>query len=212
MKKMVLCIIALVLCAMSVNAQRVVDARRVENLNGKFYVMLDTFRVEVAPLIYKIIEAEPTKYCLLEAGDTKSFFKRSALEEPSMRYVFEVKEATLENDVPVVHMTNGYKFADTDLAWLAVLPGQHVQISRYLGLTRELIIFETVSRDTPLTNDITAEQASAPAKSRLQQMVKEVQEKAKAKATKAAEEDVAQVAQAAPAANKPMTITFGGRK
>lgn len=212
MKKMVLAIIAMMMCVCEMNAQYVVDARRVENMNGKFYVMLDTFRVEVAPLIYKIIEAEPQEYCLLKAGDTQSFFKRSALEEPSMRYVFEVKEATLENDVPVVHMTNGYKFADTDLAWLAVLPGQHVQISRYLGLTRELIIFETVSRDTPLTNDITAEQASAPAKSRLQQMVKEVQEKAKAKATKAAEEDVAQVAQAAPAANKPMTITFGGRK
>ena len=213
MKKVVLAIIAMMMCVCEMNAQYVVDARRVENMNGKFYVMLDTFRVEVAPLIYKIIEAGPQEYCLLKAGDTQSFFKRSALEEPSMRYVFEVAEVDLVNDMPTVYMTNGYQFSDPDLAWLAVLEGQHVQISRYIGLTRELIIFETVSRSTPLTEGVTAAEASAPAKSRLQQLVKEAQEKAKAKATKAAEEDVAQVTQAAPAANsgiKPMTITFGG--
>ena len=211
MKKMVLSIIALMLCAMSINAQRVVDARRVENMNGKYFVMLDTFRVEVAPLIYKIIEDNPQAYCLLEAGDTKSFYLRSSLEEPAMRYVFQVAKVDLVNAMPTVYMTNGYQFSDPDLAWLEVLEGQHVQISRYIGLTRELIIFETVSRDTPLTNDITAEQASAPAKSRLHQMVKEIQEKAKAKAKAKASEDVAQVA--APAASsQPMTITFGGHK
>ena len=128
-----------------------------------------------------------------------------------MRYVFQVAKVDLVNDMPTVYMTNGYQFSDPDLAWLEVLEGQHVQISRYIGLTRELIIFETVSRDTPLTNDITAEQASAPAKSRLHQMVKEIQEKAKAKAKAKASEDVAQVA--APAASsQPMTITFGGHK
>lgn len=208
MKKMVFCIV-LMLCAMSSVAQRVVDARRVENANGKYFVMLDTFRVEVSPLIYKIVEADPTQYCLLEAGDTKSFFLRSSLEEPAMKYVFEVAKVELENDLPKVVMTNGYSFTDKDLAWLAVLQGQKVQISRYIGLTRELIIFETVARSTPVTEGVTAEQASAPAKSRLQQMVKEVQEKAKAKAK--ASEDVAQV-QAAPAAKEHLTITFGGRK
>ncbi|MBQ4400344.1 MAG: hypothetical protein II830_03515 [Alphaproteobacteria bacterium] len=77
-----------------------------------------------------------------------------------------------------------------------------------------MIIFETVSRSTPLTEGVTAAEAAAPAKSRLQEMIREVQEKVKAKAeTKAkAKEDIAQVTQAAPAANsgKPMTITFGG--
>jgi hypothetical protein len=206
MKKVVICIV-MMLCAMSSVAQRVVDARRVENANGKYFVMLDTFRVEVSPLIYKIVEADPTQYCLLEAGDTKSFFLRSSLEEPAMKYVFEVAKVELENDLPKVVMTNGYSFTDKDLAWLAVLQGQKVQISRYIGLTRELIIFETVARSTPVTEGVTAEQASAPAKSRLQEMIKEVQAKAKAKANN----DVAQAA--APAASsQPMTITFGGHK
>lgn len=152
------------------------------NQTQLFYVMTDEFEVQVSPLIYKIVESEPTAYQVVSVGDIKTVFAKADFANPA-QYVFEVsKEPELMNDVPMVTMTNGYKFSDPDLAWLAVLPGQHVQISRYIGLTREITVFETVSRSTPLKGD--AEQASAPAKSRLPQMIEAVKAKAKAVAPK----------------------------
>lgn len=184
MKKVMVGIIALMLGSMCM-AQEVVNINAVEkNNDGKYFIVLeDAQRREVSPLIYKIIEESPTSYCQVGIGDVQGFFNKKDLGTPNMRYVFEVKEVVLdENDVPKVIMTNGYAFSDPDLAWLTVLEGQHVQISRFVGLTRELTIFETVSRETPLT-DVDAKSAAAPAKSQLAQMI----EKVKAKAKKSAE-------------------------
>lgn len=185
MKRLVWFIVFATMFSMCAVAQRVVDVRRVENPgNGHFYVMTDTVRTEVSPLVFKVIEAAPTEYCSVEIGDTKSFFRRASLNEPEIRYIFEVaKEPSLikrdGKEYTEITMTNGYVFSDPDIAWLAVRPGQHVSISRYIGLTRELIIYETVSRDTQLT-DIDGATAGAPAKSRLPQMIEEVKAKAKA--------------------------------
>ena len=205
-KKMVISIFVMLFAVCEVYAQRVVDVRRVEPVvNNKYAVMLDTVRVEVAPLVYKIIEANPTAYCAIELDGEKSFFRRAALDAPEVKYIFEVAGVGMENDMPTVSMTNGYRFSDPDLRWLAVLQGQHVQISRYVGLTHELMIFETVSRSTPLTEGVSGSDAMAPMKSRLPQMIGEVQDAA-AKAKLTAQATPVATASAVTGAS---TITFG---
>lgn len=221
MRKKMVCIVVSMLfsiCAGNVFAQRVVDVRRVETSpagNGmqKFYLMLDTVRMEVSPAVYKIVEKNPTSFCVVEHNGDKSVFLRSALNAPEESYVFEVKEAGLENDLPKVTFTDGGSFSDPDLRWLAVLPGQHVQISKYRGITHELAIFETVSRSTPLSSGASGD-AVKPMKSRLPQQLDEVQ---KAQAQVAPEvkatQELAQATTSSASAEKtgPMTITFGRR-
>lgn len=163
------------------SAQVTHDVRKVEAVNNEYFVVVDDERIEVAPLFYKIIEQNPSAYCLVEVCGTKSFFKKTAVETPEYKYVFEVAKVGMEANTPTVYMTNGYKFSDPDLNWLAVLRGQHVQISRYVGLTREFIVFETVSRTIALTENVTAAEAAAPIKSRLQKMINEVEIKKQAK-------------------------------
>ena len=166
--------------AQVVNAVKSVRTVPLANKTQKFFVQTDSFEVEVSPLIFKIVESEPEAYQVVSVGDIKTIFAKADFASPKT-YVFEVAKAPeLVNDVPLVTMTNGYQFADPDLAWLAVLQGQHVQISRYIGLTREITVFETVPRNTPLKGDVA--DAAAPAKSRLPQMIEAV--KAKANATK----------------------------
>ncbi len=153
-----------------------------ENETQLYFIQTDSFEVQVSPLIYKIVESNPAAYEVVSVGDVQTIFAKADFATPT-QYVFEVaKEPELVNDMPLVTMTNGYKFADPDLAWLAVLPGQHIQVSRYIGLTREITVFETVSRSTPLKGE--AAEASAPAKSRLPQMIEAVKAKANANATK----------------------------
>lgn len=226
MKKMVLCIVMMLcsICAGNVFAQRVVDVRRTETApagNGKqkYFLMLDTVRLEVSPAVHKIVEANPTAYCVVEHNGEKSVFLRSALEAPEEKFVFEVEQVGLENDLPKVTFTDGGSFSDSDLRWLAVLPGQHVQISKYRGITHELAIFETVSRSTPLSEG-TSGDAVKPMKSRLAEQLDEVQ-KARAAQTQAqapakvqeVAQDVAQATTSSASAEKsgPMTITFGRR-
>lgn len=216
-KKMVCIVVSMLfsICAGNVFAQRVVDVRRVETApagNGmqKFYLMLDTVRLEVSPAVHKIVEANPTAYCVVEHGGEKSVFLRSALEAPEEKFVFEVKEVGMENDLPKVTFTDGGAFSDPDLRWLAVLPGQHVQISKYRGITHELAVFETVSRNTPLSEG-TSGDAVKPMKSRLPQQLDEVQ-KAQAAKEQAKAQELAQAGSAASAEKTgPMTITFGRR-
>ena len=204
-------IVAMMLLCLSVNAQRVVDVRRCEPVvNGKFMIMLDTVRVETSPLVYKLIESNPTAYCVVENGSDKMFFLRSALESPAESYVFEVASATLENDLPTVTMTSGYKFADPDLRWLAVQPGQHVKVSRYAGLTHEMALFETVSRDTPLSEGADVDKAMAPMKSQLPQMIGKVQADNQAKAKKAAEAKALADAEAKALADAEIDKTLAG--
>ena len=212
---MVICIIAMMLCSIcAIQAQRVTDVRRVETApagNGmqKFFLMLDTVRMEVSPAIHKIVEANPTAYCVVEHGGEKSVFLRSALNAPEEKFVFEVKQAGMENDLPTVTFTDGGKFSDPDLRWLAVLPGQHVQISKYRGITHEIAVFETVSRNTPLSEGASGN-AVKPMKSRLAEQLDEVQ-KARAEQAKAEQAKAQELAQSASAENGPMTITFGRR-
>lgn len=187
MKKLFMVAVFATVYSMCVNAQVINEIKSVrvapqENRTQKFYVETDAFEVEVSPLIYKIVESEPAAYEVVSVGDVRTIFAKADFANPRT-YVFEVaKEPELLNDTPVVTMTNGFSFSDPDLAWLAVLKGQHVQISRFIGLTREITVFETVSRDTPLKGD--AAEASAPAKSRLPQMIEAVKAKANANATK----------------------------
>ena len=150
------------------------------NQTQLFYVQTDSFEVQVSPLVYKIVESDPAAYEVVSVGDIRTVFAKADFNTPA-QYVFEVYgEPELVNDMPLVTMTNGYRFSDPDLAWLTVLPGQHVQISRFAGLTREITVFETVSRDTPLKGEVA--EASAPLKSKLSQMIEAVQAKAKANA------------------------------
>ena len=187
MKKFLMVAVFATVYSMCANAQVVNEIKSVrvapqENKTQKFYVEADDFEVEVSPLVYKIVESEPSAYQVVSVGDIKTIFSKTGFASPT-QYVFEVaKEPELVNDMPLVTMTNGYKFADPDLAWLAVLPGQHIQVSRYIGLTREITVFETVSRSTPLKGE--AAEASAPAKSRLPKMIEAVKAKANANATK----------------------------
>ena len=196
--------------SMCANAQVINEIKSVrvapqENQTQKFFVQTDSFDVEVSPLVYKIVESEPTAYEVVSVADVRTVFAKVDFANPA-QYVFEVAaEPELQNDMPVVTMTNGYKFSDPDLAWLAVLKGQHVRISRYIGLTREITVFETVSRDTPLKGD--AATASAPAKSKLPQMIEAVKAKAKAVVQTLAMNSVSD----AEVASNPIgqVITFG---
>ena len=215
MKKMVICIIALMLCSICASAQHVVDVRRVEtkaNADGtqKFFLMLDTVRLEVSPAVHKIVEANPTAYCVVEHNGEKSVFLRSALEAPEESYVFEVEEVGLENDLPKVTFTNGGSFSDTNLKWLAVLKGQHVQISKFRGITHEIAVFETVPRSTPLSEGVSGDVVK-PMKSRLAEELDAVQ-KAQAAKEQAKAQELAQANSSASAEKTgPMTITFGRR-
>lgn len=159
------------MCAMAqvVNNIKSVETIPLENKTQQFFVLTDSDRVQVSPLIYKIVEAAPEEFCLVEVGDVKTVFAKADFANPT-QYVFEVAKTDLVDDVPTVYMTNGYRFADPDLAWLSVLEGQKVQISRHIGLTREITVFQTVPRSTPVT-DIDVNTASAPAKSPLPRMI-----------------------------------------
>lgn len=181
-KLMVLCIVISTMLHSMCFAQSTSDVKSVtavqgENKTQKFYAQTENGNVEISPLIYKIVEAYPQDFIVVEAGGVKTLFARVDFVTPS-QYVFEVDNVTLENDKPTVTMTNGFKFSDEDISWLAVLPGQHVQVSRYIGLTREITVFETVSRDTPLTGDVTS--ANAPAKSKLPKLIEETKSRVKA--------------------------------
>lgn len=186
MKKLMVAVFATVfsMCASAqvINEIKSVRVAPQENETQLYFIQTDSFEVQVSPLIYKIVESNPAAYEVVSVGDVQTIFAKADFATPT-QYVFEVaKEPELVNDMPLVTMTNGYKFADPDLAWLAVLPGQHIQVSRYIGLTREITVFETVSRSTPLKGE--AAEASAPAKSRLPQMIEAVKAKANANATK----------------------------
>lgn len=207
-KRMVCVVFATMLYSMCCLGQYVVDVRRVENVRNqdgsqKFYLVLDTVKLEVAPMIYKIVEAEPSAFCTVEIGSNKYVFERKALEAPLTRYVFEVAGTSLEEDQSKVTMTNGFSFIDPDIAWLGVQPGQHVQISTYRGVTHFFRILETVPRDTPLS-EIDAATASAPVRSYASQLLEEAKAKVKAKAKKllamAAEEPATETA--------PTTLSF----
>ena len=214
-KKMVLSIVVSMLFSIcAVNAQRVVDVRRVEvqpagNGMQKYYLMLDTVRLEVSPAVYKIVEASPTNYCVVEHNGDKSVFLRSALNAPEESYVFEVEQVGMENDLPKVTFTNGGSFSDTNLKWLAVLKGQHVQISKFRGITHEIAVFETVPRSTPLSEGVSGD-AVKPMKSRLAEELDAVQ-KAQATKEQAKAQELAQANSSASAEKGPMTITFGRR-
>lgn len=210
-------VIVMMLSAVAVSAQQVktfdvtnVESKMVEDENFKFFVLADsTMKVEVSPLVYKIVEDEPTSFEVVMVGDNiKTIFTKEALARPQ-EFIFEVDSVSLVNDLPTVVMTNGYRFSDPDLAWLAVRSGQHVQILRYFGLTREITVFSTVSRETPLT-EVSAEDAMAQAESKLPQMIEAVKDKAKAAAKKdvAALTPVKDKGTANPAS---MTIRFGRR-
>lgn len=182
MKKLMACIVFATMLSTMGFAQSSSDIKSVtavqgENKTQKFYAQTENDKVEISPLIYKIVEAYPQDFIVVEAGGIKTLFARVDFVTPS-QYVFEVENVTLENDKPTVTMTNGFKFSDEDIAWLAVLPGQHVQVSRYIGLTREITVFETVSRDTPLSGDLSS--ASAPAKSRLPKLIEKTKARVKA--------------------------------
>ena len=182
MKKLMACIVFSTMLSTMGFAQSSSDIKSVtavqgENKTQKFYAQTENDKVEISPLIYKIVEAYPQDFIVVEAGGIKTLFARVDFVTPS-QYVFEVENVTLENDKPTVTMTNGFKFSDEDIAWLAVLPGQHVQVSRYIGLTREITVFETVSRDTPLSGDLSS--ASAPAKSRLPKLIEKTKARVKA--------------------------------
>ena len=182
MKKFMVCVVfATMLCSMCF-AQSTADVKSVtavqgENKTQKFYAQTENDKIEISPLVYKIVEAYPQDFIVVEAGGVKTLFARVDFVTPS-QYVFEVKDVTLENDKPTVTMTNGFKFSDEDIAWLAVQPGQHVQVSRYIGLTREITVFETVPRDTPLTGDVSS--ANAPAKSKLPKLIEATKARKKA--------------------------------
>ena len=182
MKKLMVAVFATVfsMCASAqvINEIKSVRVAPQENETQLYFIQTDSFEVQVSPLIYKIVESNPAAYEVVSVGDVQTIFAKADFATPT-QYVFEVaNEPELVNDMPLVTMTNGYKFADPDLAWLAVLPGQHIQVSRYIGLTREITVFETVSRSTPLKGE--AAEASAPAKSKLPQMIEAVKAKAKA--------------------------------
>ena len=196
------------MCVSDAVAQRVVDARRLEvvnNQNGSrsFWLMLDTVRIQVSDVVAKIVEPEPTAFCVVETGGEKFLFKRAALEAPREQYVFEVAHAPqMQGEGVLVTMTNGYSFTDPDIAWLAVQPGQHVQVSRYIGVEFELMVFKTVSRETQLSEGVDVAALSAPAKSEIPQLLEESKaKKAKLMATTAAP--------AEKKASGPLTITFG---
>ena len=169
-----MCIVFATMFTMCAMAQEVTNIKSVttvqlENKTQKFFVLTDSDRVQVSPLIYKIVEAAPDDYCVVSVGNIETVFAKADFDNPT-QYVFEVERTDLVNDMPVVYMTNGYHFTDPDIAWLSVLQGQKVQVSRHIGLTREVTVFQTVPRSTQVTN-IDAAIASAPAKSRLPQMI-----------------------------------------
>ena len=177
-----------------------------ENKTQLYFIQTDSAELQVSPLVYKIVESAVEDFCVVEVGEVKTVFAKADFATPT-QYVFEVaKEPELVNDMPLVTMTNGYEFSDPDLAWLAVLPGQHIQVSRYIGLTREITVFETVSRSTPLKGE--AAEASAPAKSKLPQMIEAVKAKAKA-VTNALAMNSVNDAESASTPTGQRVITFG---
>lgn len=180
-----------------------------ENKAQQFFVVVDSSEVQVSPLVYKIVEADPQNFCVVEVGDVKTVFLKSDLNNPT-QYVFEVAKTDLVDNVPTVTMTNDYRFSDSDLTWLAVLDGQHVQISRYIGLTREIVVYETVSRSTALTTNVDVTEASAPAKSKLPMLIESVKAKAKAQAQALAMNSVTKAENTSDAGNSK-EITFGCR-
>ena len=205
-------VFATMMCSMCV-AQTVTNIKSVKtvpmaNQTQTFYVLTDSAELQVSPLVYKIVESEPADFCVVEVGDVKTVFAKADFANPT-QYVFEVaKEPELVNDMSMVTMTNGYTFADHDIAWLAVLKGQHVQVSRYVGLTREITVFETVSRATPLT-DIDAAVASAPAKSKIPQLIEGIKAKAKAKKAEVLAMNSVNDAESASTPTGQRVITFG---
>lgn len=174
-KLMVFIVFATMLNSMCAMAQEVTNIKSVttvqsENETQKFFVLTEVNeKIQVSPLVYKIVEAAQDEFCVVSVGDVKTVFAKADFDNPT-QYVFEVERTDLVNDMPVVYMTNGYHFTDPDIAWLSVLEGQKVQISRHIGLTREVTVFQTVPRSTQVTN-IDAATACAPAKSRLPQMI-----------------------------------------
>lgn len=176
MKKMAMCIVfATMFSTMCAMAQVVSDIRSVttvplEDKTQQFFVITEVNeKIQVSPLVYKLVEAFPEDYCVVSVGNIETVFAKADFSNPT-QYVFEVERTDLVNDMPVVYMTNGYHFTDPDIAWLSVLQGQKVQVSRHIGLTREITVFQTVPRSTPITN-VDVNTASAPAKSRLPQMI-----------------------------------------
>lgn len=206
-------VFATMMFSMCVNAQTVTNIKSVKtvpmaNQTQTFYVLTDSAELQVSPLVYKIVESAVEDFCVVEVGDVKTVFAKADFANPT-QYVFEVaKEPELVNDMSMVTMTNGYTFADPDIAWLAVLKGQHVQVSRYVGLTREITVFETVSRSTALT-DIDAAVASAPAKSKIPQLIEGIKAKAKAKKAEVLAMNSVNDAESASNPTGQMVITFG---
>jgi hypothetical protein len=220
MKKMVVFIVFATMmysmCAMAQNVSNIksVTAVPLENKTQQFFVLTEVNeKIQVSPLVYKLVEAFPEDYCVISVGNVKTVFNKADFANPT-QYVFEVAKTDLVDDVPTVYMTNGYRFADPDLAWLSVLEGQKVQISRHIGLTREITVFQTVPRSTPVTN-VDAAIASAPAKSPLPRMI----EATKAKKAKkvSAEPQALAMSSDAPATDEGetspgmKTITFSRR-
>ena len=210
MKKLMVAVFATVfsMCASAqvINEIKGVRVAPQENKTQLYFIQTDSAELQVSPLVYKIVESAVEDFCVVEVGDVKTVFAKADFANPT-QYVFEVaKEPELVNDMPLVTMTNGYEFSDPDLAWLAVLPGQHIQVSRYIGLTREITVFETVSRSTPLKGE--AAEASAPAKSKLPQMIEAVKAKAKA-VTNALAMNSVNDAESASNPTGQRVITFG---
>lgn len=194
-------IACIALVAQSIAAQTMTDIRRVSTSNERYYVVTDSGNVQVSPLVYKIVEAQPEAYQVVTVGDIQTVFEKIALVSPST-FVFEVETTSLVNDTPTVHMTNGFAFSDPDLLWLAVQPGQKVRIQRYIGLTREFTVYETVPRSTPVSGDV--EQAAAPAKSKVQELLSKIKEKAQASRAEAKTPS-----QEATSSNQKLKLTFG---
>lgn len=174
-KLMVFIVFATMLNSMCAMAQEVTNIKSVttvplEDKTQQFFVITEVNeKIQVSPLVYKLVEAFPEDYCVVSVGNIKTVFAKADFGNPT-QYVFEVAKTDLVNDMPTVYMTNGYVFSDPDIAWLSVLEGQKVQVSRHIGLTREITVFQTVPRSTQVTN-IDAATACAPAKSRLPQMI-----------------------------------------
>lgn len=211
MKKLFMVAVFATVFSMCASAQVINEIKNVrvapqENKTQLYFIQTDSFEVQVSPLVYKIVESDPAAYEVVSVGDVRTIFAKADFANPRT-YVFEVaKEPELLNDTPVVTMTNGFSFADPDLAWLAVLKGQKVQISRYIGLTREITVFETVSRSTPLKGE--AAEASAPAKSKLPQLIEGIKAKAKAAANALAMNSANDVEKASTPTGQRV-ITFG---
>lgn len=144
------------LSTMSVSAQKFFEIDKVKQTGETtFMVAAGAQELQVNPLIYREVNANPQAYLLVIYTGEKASCITIAPKESISYVVAEVQEVKPEGDKWLVVLSSGMNYTSSNQDWGTVIPGQRVSYAVVNGLTKVIARRpHTVEGDVELTTKV----------------------------------------------------------